>query len=465
MFTSGRWFGVLRVPCLLFLVVGRVHSQGLAEYDFDRAINATEKALERGNAGSNIWKQGAQAYYLKGMLLLTAYDANADLSRIHLVCREKEIPSGKGGYYWLARAWNAVADDSIKAAIEFLKKSQNLRKESYWNTIGTIWLGALYARTGNTDLRDTEWRKVDWSAGQNESEKRAVSSVLGIDGSRPEGRRDGESSGARDARNRILMSGDLKQIDREERVRLLGALDINKPVISRNDRSFTEVYYDIFALLAGARCALSIARDMMMGIRKEESSRSDIGIYIGLSAFLLGDDGTILEVLKDDRHKSAPVLLGAAHFRSGSGARAIDLWKQAEGASDPDVLSLLGYVYAVLGHEQGKARQFCSQATARGDQADWGRLGFVLSKQNQPDLAYEAFNLGYRHSRRNEMSVGANDPSFTVAFCAAAQVVDATHMSEVNEMLLVAREKYPFLTPLHEASVGISACRSIIIGN
>jgi hypothetical protein len=66
--------------------------------------------------------------------------------------------------------------------------------------------------------------------------------------------------------------------------------------------------------------------------------------------------------------------------------------------------------------------------------------------------------------RRGVLEAGANDPEYTVAYCAAIQKVDRTGMYDINDMLFKLREKYDFGIQLHEAATGLATCLEIKLG-
>jgi len=443
---------------------------------YDAVIQKAEQQLKQGKTDrKEVLALGAYAYFLKGKLLLAAYDADVDLASLYYDCKQSGIARGEN--FALAQGLVSAAKGKTGDAINQLNAFRKNTKDKATSDIAGVWLGSLYDKEGKPTEREKAWKGLDWKNYGLSSERQTASVILKL--KTPEvAARPSSMSDPRLVRNALLPATSLKEIPRNERLVLLENLHLDRPLYSAKGKAGKkEVYYDVFSLLAAARCDLSISRDLFVELDgsltpDERSAKKYAALhnFIGQIAYLLDDYDGAIKALDGDKFGGSAVYLGAAYFSTGRKLEASRAWQTVEASGDLKSQSDLGYIYARLGVDLEKAEALTGKFLAGGedaqaaDQTLFRHYAYVKERQGDLVRARDLFGQGYNFMRRGVLEHGANDPEYTVAFCAILQRVDRTGMYDINEMLYKVREKYDFGVQLHEASTSLTTCVSIKLG-
>ena len=446
----------------------RVKNALTVTFDYDWAISETEKQLTQ--SGSVPSKEAllycALAYYKKGTLLQTAYEASLGLISLYYECRGTNSPLlAPSEFLPFAETELYVARGEYKAAASSIQRFRSGNPR--WKMMKDVWSSCLGEKIGGFGKAD----QVDASNYAYSSERLMLRGLLGLPLSRNAHLSlTQDITSSRLARNRILIS--LSGLSRADKVKLLSSVRLGEPLFEKkSSEASTEVYYDILSLLSAARCSFSISKDLFSQLdgmlnsddRPNEKYR-EVVCVIGELAFLLEDYKSSVERLKGDTNPRSSVYLGASYFKLNEHQKAEEAWRSIEQAADPSVLSWLGYIYARLGINLNRADSLSGRLIADREQSQRyaARYAAVLEKEGKDVLG--VYNSFYDFEHRGVLHLRANEPEFTITYCAALQRLDPGQIAVVNELLYGVQKKYPYLLQLYEASTGLFACREVLSG-
>ena len=444
--------------------------------EYDDVIRLADEQIAKGQGDKKeLMALEAYACFLKGKLLLASFTSCSELDALYYSCKESGI--SKGAYFSFFQGITSAARGQLGDATRQLGSFRKSSKDKAFSDVAAVWLGSIAEREGKAAERDNAWKGIDWKMYSFASERQAAYAVLGIKAG-PAAQRPSSVTDPVLARNTLLTAGYLTELSREEKTKLLRLLQIAKPALSSKGKSKKEeVYFDVLTLLAAGKASLSIGKDLFAEVDRTLTADERAGKkfaalrnLMGQCAVLSGDYEGAIRALENDAAPTSPVYLGAAYSRSDNSAKAEQVWRTAEQNQDVRVQSELGFVYAMLGIRLDKAEELTGKFLAGAedaqspDQTLFYHHAFVKQKQGDALRAKEIYNQGYNYMRRGVLEAGANDPEYTVAYCAAIQKVDRTGMYDINDMLYKLRDKYDFGIQLHEAATGLATCLEIKLG-